>query len=483
MHAFRGFLIPLVAALFWASCTLPSAAFDTATHADITEQAMMREGFNREAADVVQVENWLTDFYTSRPLFGSADQCELEKLHFDDVFDAVDIAHYWAELTANTKAAVEAAARADDKIKFLSVLGTSLHVVQDFYAHSNWVEARGTGGTQYRSASWFALGSQRPQTLHTGWYANCLNIPQGTHVPHGGYSGSPPAALNHDSYVRPNWDGAYVVAYAASEEWIYNVELWAHAANSSFLAGVFNLNLSQSDAKALALDRKASIYISEWVYNPFDPGHVDGHWAGNPSGNAPGFAAMLTAWGLSPDSAFVNAFKVQKYFRLLSDGLYSSTHVTQPAIVPLYLQGRAFGMRTLSVYANWAFTGTDSYFGELTPTDVGSGNYTYRDASQYHRPRTDVPWNTLIVLRTPRDRSAVTLRYQLWNEFSSTNNDAVTIQNDAKVLNFSCVPLTLVCTGDISGGPWTAAAPYVTKGNSIYGVELKLYFTDKAIVP
>jgi hypothetical protein len=480
MKELRASLAALVVMAVSIACMVPAMAFDTGSHADLTVQGMQQAGFNRQAADVVQVENWLTDFYTSRPFFGSADQCELEKLHFDDVFNAGDIARYWARLTANTKAAVEDAARANDRIKFYSVLAVSLHVVQDFYTHSNWVEAHGAAGP-YHTASWFDPRVLRPQTLFTGWYHNCLNIPQGNHIAHGGYYGSPPVAMNHDSYVRPNWDRAYVYAYAATYEWIQNAVVWARAANPTFPSTVMNLALSQADAAALASDRKASIYISEWVINPISLDTVNGHWQGNPSGNAAGFAAVLAAWGASHDSIFVNAFKVQKYFRLLSAGLYASAPVAQPAIITAPIAGSAFGMRTLSVYANSAITGTDSYFGELTPTNVGYGNYAYRDASQYHRPRTAVPWHALIVL--PAHAGPVALHYRLWNEWSTTNNDPVPIQGGSTLLTFSCDPGTLRCAGNIAGGPWSASAPYVTRGTGTNGVEVKLYFTNTPLVP
>ena len=84
MKGLRASFAALVAIALSIASMVPAAAFDTGSHADLTVQGMQRGGFNRQAADVVQVENWLTDFYTSRPSFGSADQCELEKLYFTD---------------------------------------------------------------------------------------------------------------------------------------------------------------------------------------------------------------------------------------------------------------------------------------------------------------------------------------------------------------------------------------------------------------
>ncbi len=122
----------------------PAAAFDSGPHAGITVDAVMRARFNRSAADTVQVENWLTDYYTWSPTLGSrAAQCDIEKLHFDDVFSTADVGNYWSTLLANTKDAVKAAEQHNDVVEFYTVLGMSLHMVQDFYAYSNWVEQTG----------------------------------------------------------------------------------------------------------------------------------------------------------------------------------------------------------------------------------------------------------------------------------------------------------------------------------------------------
>ena len=111
-----------------------------------------------------------------------------------------------------------------------------------------------------RRRSWFQTSSP-PSGLFTGWYKNCLNIPQGSHVPHGGYT----SGLNHDSVVRPRYDRAYVYALAASYEWAQNVLGWV---SPGFAARVKAYNPSASDAKDLAYDQKASIYVSEWIENP-----------------------------------------------------------------------------------------------------------------------------------------------------------------------------------------------------------------------
>jgi hypothetical protein len=443
----------------------PVSAFDTGPHASITEDVMRSLGFSGSAADATQVENWLTDYYTSTPTIGSGPQCMLEKLHFDDVFSTSAIRNYWANLTANTKVAAKKAESDNDVVEFLTVMGMSLHVVQDFYSHSNWVEQRGVDPNRYKTKTWFEESSPSG-SLVTGWYDNCLHIPQGGHTPHGGYT----SGLNHDSVVRPRYANAYVYAYAGSEEWARNVLSWV---STNFANKVKAYSPSSSDAKDLAYDQEASIYISEWIQNPLNKANLDGHWNGNRSGYAAAFAVFAAKWTGSHNSVYVKTFKDRKVYEELSKNLYTSTTALQPAMSQYPTSGTVLAMRTLSVYANSAITGTDSYFGTLGSNNAGRKHW-YRDASQYHLPRTSVPWLQLMIV--PASESQIPFSYSLWNEWNTTNNDMVPIQSGKKTLNFTCKTKNAACTGDINGGPWTLSSPYTTTGSGSSGVRVQLYF-------
>jgi hypothetical protein len=470
----RSFVVAVPAAAFMLFLgAVPAAAFDTGPHANITIDSTMRAGFNRAAADAVQVENWLTDYYTSSPTLGSsAAQCDLEKLHFDDVFSNADIDRYWKTLVANTQAAAKQAEANNDVVEFYTVLGISLHVVQDFYTHSNWVEQNGASGP-YKTRSWFQTTTP-PAGLYTGWYANCLKIPEGSHVPHGGYT----SGLNHDSVVRPRYDRAYVYALGASYEWTQNVLSWI---GPSFAAKVKAYSPSSRDANDLAYDQKASIYISEWIENPLNTANLDGHWNGNRSGYTSAFAAFSAKWTASHNSVYVSTFKNKKIYAALSKNLYTSTAGTMPPFTAHPTSGTVFAMRTVNVYANSAFTGTDSYFGLLAASNVGNGGTPYRDASQYHRPRTDVPWLQLILV--PSSQSSIDFTYSLWNEWITTNNDQVPIKGSKKQLSFRCSTSNASCSGDIAGGPWSAGSPFEIKGSGINGVRVRGYFTTTPAAP
>jgi hypothetical protein len=284
--------------------------------------------------------------------------------------------------------------------------------------------------------------------------------------------------MNHDSVVRPNYDRAYVYALAASYEWTQNVLSWL---GPGFAFRVKNYAPNLQDAQDLAYDQKASIYISEWIQNPIDPASLDGHWNGNRSGFAAAFAKFVAQWTASHDSIFVKTFKAKKIYAVMSQNLYTATVGQPPAMTVYPTNGRIFAMRTLSVYANSAITGTDSYFGTLTALNIGNGGSSYRDASQYHRPRTDVPWLQLAFV--PTTQPSIDFTYSLWNEWNTTNNDQVPIKGGQKTLAFRCLTANASCTGDIAGGPWSASNPYTTGGSGISGVKLKLYFSSTPAAP
>jgi hypothetical protein len=159
-----------------AAIYVPAAAYDTGHHRDLTVLALRAEGFTAAAADIAALQNWVTDFYAGHsvvpeevPSLGATVRSSLlpyafivdqtEKLHFDNLRGPEAVQKYWERLTFNMKCAVFAeagnrtllpacppfsasrAGRTDvDPVAFLTLLGISLHAVQDFYSHSNWVE-------------------------------------------------------------------------------------------------------------------------------------------------------------------------------------------------------------------------------------------------------------------------------------------------------------------------------------------------------
>ncbi len=183
----------VVAFAFFA---VPSAAwaFDTGPHADLTRDALTSEGFSPAAGDVGMVDNWFVDYYTNpdkNPYSGHASSLigvtrlglareswlnqwvsGARHLHFD--YELHDLDHprlgttagidkEWQRLMYLTRQWTRYAGQKNDPMRLMAVIGISLHAVQDFYAHSNWVEARvsafGRGGPGSRP---WATGTHQP---------------------------------------------------------------------------------------------------------------------------------------------------------------------------------------------------------------------------------------------------------------------------------------------------------------------------------
>jgi len=194
-----------------------SSAFDTGHHLDLTRAALASPevGFDTTAVTVVQVENWLVDWYSNSITSPSEIKAHAVHLHFDSLHeenlllesrDSLD--RYWRRLAANTKQEVIEATTNQDAVKLLAVLGASLHCVQDFYTHTDWVETHPRQpGQPYRTDLWFSyqLG-EIPGKIRAGRYPNDEDHPG---IRHGSYKD---VGMNHDSYNRKRWDEAYGLA-------------------------------------------------------------------------------------------------------------------------------------------------------------------------------------------------------------------------------------------------------------------------------
>jgi hypothetical protein len=478
----RLILAALLAAVLTSVWAPPVAAFDTGPHATITEQALALAGYNRAAMDVIQVENWLTDYYTSSPTMSSDQRCYLEKLHFDDIFTTDDVKAYWKTLLQNTIAAAVKAKANNNYLELYAVIGISLHVVQDFYTHSNWVESAGNVGSAYDTTTylqWSQNSWTRTESLRTGWYGNCLNISQGSHMPHGGYAG---VGMNHDSVVRPNYARAYIYALSASYEWVNQIYQAVASApgDRRFATNMLNYQPSASDAAALARDQQAALYLSEWIQNPVSPSALDGHWNGNHSGYLGTFTAFALTWTSAPDSSFVRAFKDDGVYVALSRGLYEPATGQMPTLYLGYITGTVVDMRVPRVCANVS-VGTESYYGQIIATNGpgpgvsgGAPGFPIRDAAQHYLPCTSTPWEYINLV--PVWSNSVKLDYTLWNEYGlpSPSQTAVPIHGSSREVTFSCTfrPQMGCAWGDTGGPQQAMPASLNLSGNGFKGVSL-----------
>jgi hypothetical protein len=129
-------------------------------HEDITKRALVGgepryagAGFSPQAADAIAWHADYVDSYAYNPLWWLkggdtrldavlVGRPELAKLHFDDVFSTSGVLGTWERYAAGTLIGLYWASMRNgpgDLTSGQNVLGASLHAVQDFYSHSNWI--------------------------------------------------------------------------------------------------------------------------------------------------------------------------------------------------------------------------------------------------------------------------------------------------------------------------------------------------------
>jgi hypothetical protein len=255
----RAVVVAFVSAAILAA---PAAAFDTGPHADQTVSGMLDEGFGYPAAQIARLNNWWVDMYTSAskiPFSGHADWKKVALAgdlgyneHWSqDILDTVSELHWdprgnnstpdgiesqWHKLELNTRLAVIQAKTADHpSLALLSVIGASLHAVQDFYAHSNWVEP--SGPAPFDGPGWAAAGYGSaptwfdvPQPVRdaSAVYVAAQNYTDGPPIRriHGSWQADPARALAKDWPGRPYYTEAFEAAYFASRQWIEEIHKW-----------------------------------------------------------------------------------------------------------------------------------------------------------------------------------------------------------------------------------------------------------------
>ncbi|MFM9904185.1 MAG: hypothetical protein ACKVQJ_06395 [Pyrinomonadaceae bacterium] len=407
----------LIAAIGSSVCL----AFDTGSHFDLTNAVLREQGFNSDAVKIVQVENWLTDYYSSSPTIAKAKRDDLEKLHFDNLFSTAQVDAYWAWLLTNLKTETQAAARRDDPLAALTVMGIGLHAVQDFYTHSNWVEthprlADGSFRTATYTSDLAELESQKRPEIFTGKYPENRTSGPGTEpIPansqiHGDYQ----KGLNHDSLVRPRWDEAYVFAYVASHELVEAMSEWADEARPGFWERLGTYAVDVNSRKKLDYDVSAARNISMWIKG----GGQDGHWKGDKSGSMLFFGAFALPWVASASSIFVNRMNEGSIAKAVSQHLYSTDVPPEMPEIPVFsLSRRAVVVRTTLVKDLPAssmlpsiMTGAPDFYSR---TNIGEQEFWGRTI-QASRETTD-PWYEIYFA----DQDAVPVKISIWNEDST----------------------------------------------------------------
>ena len=131
--------------------------------------------WKRLLTGAIRTEHWRDD------VIAAADRS-----HFDSsttyLFNTAGVTHEWDRLRRARRGRIAREARDEnDPAKLLTVLGVSLHQVQDFYTHTNWMEPGGILGGEGpdwagcrgsgRSPTWFDIPADK-RDAHTIYTAN-----------------------------------------------------------------------------------------------------------------------------------------------------------------------------------------------------------------------------------------------------------------------------------------------------------------------
>lgn len=304
----------------WLAAT-PTAAFDTGPHFDMTEDVLAsREfAFYGKSIRTVQSANFLVDFHEFMrkdmfksikkeyrgiplidiPVLDPTCRAKMEKIleigdeqmHFDDLGSTADVARRWDAMVAATEVVAKQKAKDGDILGLLTLLGMSLHNVQDFYTHSNWVEqgfdnpgiGKGALAAYGTHPTWLSVDRAVREKLRV-----YTNAPKGSPGRwHGGWDSNwktspPPAAtdsLNKDWAGRNYYPDAYLCAYFATAQWTRLFRYFLRDTPAVWWKMVtFDLGKDFDPSRDWEYARQISFY--------------GGHWNGN--GGPTGFDALTS---------------------------------------------------------------------------------------------------------------------------------------------------------------------------------------------
>jgi hypothetical protein len=312
---FRKLVVLLMLCAVLAS---PASGFDSFWHSEATRQAANEFGFSDDARKIMQLGNFSPDFFgpvadlasSHLPVNGlqalnqfvannGQDRDSAVFLHFDNLFDELDsnskFDHLFNRLLANTQATLAFYNKqpgVDDRTRkalVLITLGASLHTVQDFYSHSDWIHndfnktsvqlvRLSSASGEVRAPTWFEFREKSgapekwPFRVKTGIYppvTGALNTH--THMNHDNSrltykefetagqpllsqaqyhnAGPVPAHENDAASALAHQQLAFNTAVAASSEWIRKVEENAEARSAIEFAKSWSLKAQAQDKK------------------------------------------------------------------------------------------------------------------------------------------------------------------------------------------------------------------------------------------
>jgi len=535
--------------------TTPARAFDTGPHFDMTRDALASEGFGDMPIRIMQISNWFCDLYEqddrnafsghqswnsgtgiftnlltlfrkenwSKALVDAA-----EKLHFDSsnpINNYSQAQNEWYRLARKTRELLRDCARRNDLEGMLSIMGMTLHGVQDFYTHSNWVEPKGDrrmlGGSGPGWAAVRTFGSHPtffdvPEDVRSKEDIFSQKIPGGSYTPtssgtrppttgvrppriskdpvtgaiirdhrnrgveirdhragsvkvgHGGWdtpsSGTGDVlGMNKDSVNRPYFEQAYTTAYIASRQWIQAMRSWI--GDEAVWARL--KQFANSHGSDLDHDQKGAFELS-W--------HV-GHWNGN-EGAKSNFVDIGKA-GIRYFDGHSKTFFRRK-FETLATEIVKAPVTNEPADVP----------------SSAAFAGTTNFvivrinklrqLDETFDIDPGSDADYFMDAyigGQKFRSciingkdtfTFPPPYAPMTFIKAVPVGQNVGMRLQLWDDDLFTKSDQADIgpAKGVKEVRLTYDPRTATLSGDVNGrGTQTARGSENDKAEITFRIE------------
>jgi len=159
-------------------------------HEAISEDAMKAKGYSEAALQEIAWHADYVDSYLYNPLFwiqgglsrykvAMATFDELAKVHFDDNFSGDHVRRTWRRYLSGTMAGLVWAAERNDVSAARNILGISLHLNQDFYSHSSWVDS-----PDRRTKTWFEFAKPARDSLAV--YIGAYELPEQLGVKHHG---------------------------------------------------------------------------------------------------------------------------------------------------------------------------------------------------------------------------------------------------------------------------------------------------------
>ena len=338
-----------IALLLTVLFTLAGRAFDTGPHFDLTRDALAAEGFGNTASQVAQVTGWMTDLYAAADETGETPAWLRERiaaglatpeawpeaaitaaarLHFDGAATVTlngetkklesgeAMAAEWDRLARATRAAAIDRANANDPQGLLMVLGASLRAVQDFYAHTNWVEPAGDAAKDgVDGPGWAALGTYGS---HPTWFdvppsvraAARLHAGVGEPLREAGFWNSDgnrnlATALNKDWPGRPYYREAYITACFAGRQWVEAVHEWVNNEPVWHAAQYYTDRRGDELDRDLAAAFKISAHAGHWQ----GQGEPKGSGHEGPGGSADKLKAVLEEYRKAGKTSFRAAFE------------------------------------------------------------------------------------------------------------------------------------------------------------------------------